>query len=68
MTIKEKEILDDNNINNDVFVLNSNNENTKEELKKLFFEEIFSQKCIAPNYENNENFLIKLLCPLLKIV
>ena len=63
MTIKEKEILDDNNINNENFALNSNNENTKEELKKLFLEEIFLQKYTAPNYEINENFFNEIIMP-----
>ena len=52
----EKEINNDNIIfedelpNQDIFS-NQNNESNKEELKRLFIEEIFYQKNIADNYE-----------------
>ena len=45
------EFLSENEKNNTEFFANQNNENNKEELKKLFLEEIFYQKNTAANYE-----------------
>ena len=57
-----KLLNDDLNSEQDIFS-KSNNDNNKEDLKKIFLDEIFNQKIIAKNYEISKEYFKEIEMP-----